>query len=451
MSALLDVSRGEGSLELQLSGEWRALQLPQIDAALAAVDLSGIRKVVIVADRVAALDLSGAWRLRELLRELAAQHIEATFRGAEPDQLRLVDKTLTSEAVRGGVAGAEARGGIAGAEARSGVAGAEVRGGVAGAEARSGVAGAEVRGGVAGAEVPPAPTDTGAGATDTSRTVALPMDASPAAELESAIRRPLIDIGRNAVRFLRHLRSGVAFLGRVSVTAARATLQPKRFRPISIARHVFDTGITAIPIVALIAFLISVIIAYMSAQQLLNFGATIFVVDLVTIGVLRELGVLLTAIIVAGRSGSAFSAEIGAMKLNEEVDALIATGVDPFEVLILPRVLGLIIALPLLTVIADIIGLMGGALLCRVLLDMPLTQFVNRVDEAIAPTTFWVGIIKAPVFALVIALAGAYRGMQVRGSSRELGRLTTVAVVQSIFLVILADAVFAVLFLQLDI
>jgi phospholipid/cholesterol/gamma-HCH transport system permease protein len=189
----------------------------------------------------------------------------------------------------------------------------------------------------------------------------------------------------------------------------------------------------------------------MSAQQLISFGATIFVVDLVTIGVLRELGVLLTAIIVAGRSGSAFSAEIGAMRLNEEVDALIATGVDPFEVLVLPRVLGLIIALPLLTVIADIIGLMGGALLCRFLLDMPLTQFVDRVNEAIAPTTFWVGIIKAPVFALAIALAGAYRGMQVRGSSRELGRLTTVAVVQSIFLVILADAVFAVLFLELDI
>jgi phospholipid/cholesterol/gamma-HCH transport system permease protein len=139
------------------------------------------------------------------------------------------------------------------------------------------------------------------------------------------------------------------------------------------------------------------------------------------------------------------------MKLNEEVDALIATGVDPFEVLVLPRVLGLIVALPLLTIVADIIGLMGGAVLCRFLLDMPLTQFVNRVNEAIAPTTFWVGIVKAPVFALVIALAGAYRGMQVRTSSRELGRLTTVAVVQAIFLVILADAVFAILFMNLDI
>jgi phospholipid/cholesterol/gamma-HCH transport system permease protein len=167
--------------------------------------------------------------------------------------------------------------------------------------------------------------------------------------------------------------------------------------------------------------------------------------------VLREMGVLLTAIIVAGRSGSAFAAEIGAMRLNEEIDALKATGVDPIDVLVIPRTLGLVISLPLLTVIADGVGLAGGALLCRVLLDMPLIQYVQRMDEAIASTTFWVGLIKAPVFAMLIAASGVYRGMQVRGSSRELGRLTTVAVVQSIFLVILADAVFAVLFMELDV
>ncbi len=372
MGTLLDVRRGENGLELHLSGEWRALRLPDIDAALATVDLAGATRVVIATDALGALDLSGAWRLRQYVRQLASQRIEVRFSGAPPDTVRLIDATL---------------------------------------------------------EAPSAPQ-------------ALPV--------ESGIR-PLVEVGRGAVRFLRHLLSGVAFLGRVSVTAARAILQPRRLRPISIARHVYDTGITAMPIVALIAFLIAVIIAYMSAQQLRSFGAQIFVVDLVTIGVLRELGVLLTAIIVAGRSGSAYSAEIGAMKLNEEVDALYAAGVDPFEVLVLPRVLGLIIALPLLTVIADIIGLMGGALLCRFLLDMPLTQFVNRVNEAISPTTFWVGLIKSPVFALLIALAGSYRGMQVRGSSRELGRLTTVAVVQSIFLVILADALFAVLFMELDI
>ncbi|MBV8974187.1 MAG: ABC transporter permease, partial [Sinobacteraceae bacterium] len=174
-------------------------------------------------------------------------------------------------------------------------------------------------------------------------------------------------------------------------------------------------------------------------------------VDLVTIGVLRELAVLLTSIITAGRSASSYAAELGSMQLNEEVDALIATGVDTFEVLVVPRVLGFVIALPLLTVIADLVGLTGGALLCRYLLDMPLTQYINRVGEAISPTTFWVGIVKAPVFALLIALAGCYRGMQVRGSARELGHKVTVAVVQAIFLVILADAVFAIVFMKLDI
>ena len=235
------------------------------------------------------------------------------------------------------------------------------------------------------------------------------------------------------------------------MTFLRACTSWRRLRPASIARHVYETGITAIPIVSLIAFLITLIIAYIAAQQAREYGAEIFVVDIVTVGVLRELGVLLTAIIVAGRSGSAFAAEIGAMKLNEEVDALHAIGVEPHEVLILPRVIGLVIAMPLLAVIADGIGLTGGALLCKWLLDMPLVLYLERVQDAIAPTTFWVGIIKAPFFGLLIALSGTYRGLQVRDSSRELGRLTTVAVVQSIFLVIFANAMFAIAFWQLDI
>jgi len=258
-------------------------------------------------------------------------------------------------------------------------------------------------------------------------------------------------VGRRVVRGRDDLLEGLGFVGRSAATFAGNVARPGRWRWTSIARHVYDTGITAIPIVALIAFLIAVITSYMGAQQLRKFGADIFVVDLITVGTLREMAVLLTAIIVAGRSGSAFAAEIGAMKLNEEVDALKATGVNPFEVLILPRIIGLVIALPLLTVIADAVGLAGGALLCRFLLDMPFIQFITRMDEAIGPYTFWVGLWKAPVFAILIAAAGCYRGLQVRGSSRELGRLTTVAVVQAIFLVILADALFAVLFMELDI
>jgi phospholipid/cholesterol/gamma-HCH transport system permease protein len=261
----------------------------------------------------------------------------------------------------------------------------------------------------------------------------------------------LYDVGRYAVHAWHDAVLSFAFLGRTVVTFLGSARSLRRLRPISVARHVYDTGITAMPITALIAFLVTVIIAYLSSQELRGLGVDIYVVDLVTIGVLRELGVLLTSIITAGRSASSYAAELGSMQLNEEVDALVATGVDPFEVLVVPRVLGFVIALPLLTVIADLVGLTGGALLCRYLLEMPLTQYINRVDEALSPTTFWVGIVKAPVFAVLIALAGCYRGMQVRGSARELGHKVTVAVVQAIFLVILADALFAIVFMKMDI
>ena len=274
--------------------------------------------------------------------------------------------------------------------------------------------------------------------------------AKPPALREDEHDNPVEMLGRTAVERLQDVRAGLDFVGRATVVFLRAFTSWRRLRPISVVRHVYDTGITAIPIVSLIAFLISVIVAYLSASQLRNYGADIYVVDLITVGVLRELGVLLTAIIVAGRTGSAFAAEIGSMKLNEEVDALDATGVDAVESLVLPRILGLVIALPLLTFIADIIGLAGGALLCQVLLDMPLQQFISRANGAIAPTTFWAGMLKAPVFAMLIALAGTYRGLQVHGSSRELGRLTTVAVVQAIFLVLLADALFAVFYMKID-
>ncbi|MDB6043406.1 MAG: hypothetical protein JWM63_1957 [Gammaproteobacteria bacterium] len=377
-NGLLEARRTDQGLELDLTGQWRTLAFTQIDAALAGLDLKGARRVEISTERLEALDLSGAWRLREFIKRTRAAGAEVSFRGTPPDQLRLVDETLKRECSPSVVA-------------------------------------------------------------------------SQAAWEEEAAIRSLEFVGRHAVVYGRDVARDLSFLGRVSVTALSALTSLKRLRPISIARHVYDTGVTAIPIVALIAFLISVIVAYMSAQQLRSFGAEIFVVDLVTIGVLRELAVLLTSIIVAGRSGSAFAAELGSMKLNEEVDALYATGVNPFEALVLPRVLGLVIALPLLTIIADLVGLTGGALLCRYLLDMPLTQYVNRVNEAISPTTFWVGLMKAPVFAILIAMAGCYRGMQVRDSSRELGRLTTVAVVQAIFLVIFADALFAVLFMELDV
>jgi phospholipid/cholesterol/gamma-HCH transport system permease protein len=273
---------------------------------------------------------------------------------------------------------------------------------------------------------------------------------SASGDPENGLRSSVAWVGRASVEQLLRARESVGFLGRIIVTGARAFGSVRHLRLPSITRHVYETGIQAIPIVALIAFLISVIVAYLGAQQLRLIGAEIFTVDLVAIAVLRELGVLLTAIIVAGRSGSAFAAEIGVMQLNDEVDALRAIGVDYFEVLVLPRLIGLLIALPLLTIVADAMGLAGGAILSSLLLDISLSQFIPRVQDALAPTTFWAGLVKAPVFAALIAFVGTYRGMQVRDSSRELGRLTTVAVVQSIFLVILADAIFAIVFVELD-
>jgi phospholipid/cholesterol/gamma-HCH transport system permease protein len=261
---------------------------------------------------------------------------------------------------------------------------------------------------------------------------------------------PVGALGRWAVLQGREARGVLGFFGRIAPVIGQAFSRPRALRVPSIARHLYETGVTAIPIVSLIAFLISVVVAYLGAQQLTKFGADIFVVDLVTIAVLREMGVLLTAIIVAGRSGSAFAAEIGVMQLNEETDALRAMGMNPIELLVVPRVLALVIALPLLTVIADAMGLAGGGLLSLVQLHIPLAQFSVRMREALAPTTFWAGLVKAPVFALLIGIVGTYRGTQVRESARELGRLTTVAVVQSIFLIILADALFAILFVQID-
>jgi phospholipid/cholesterol/gamma-HCH transport system permease protein len=386
----VEVRRTAAGLTLGLTGEWSARQFAELDLELTRIELAGASAVTIDARQLSTLDLSGAYALRRFLARSRAEGVPVSFIGPAPAQLALLDRTLA----------------------------------------------------------PGSPGD--AGTAPAAAATAAP-GAGTAAALEADADRFLTFVGREAVQAGRDLFSGLAFQGHTLLTLLGCFTSLKRLRPISVARHVYDTGITAMPIVALIAFLISVIIAYLSAQQLGGLGVDIYVVDLVTIGVLRELGVLLTSIIVAGRSGSAYAAELGSMKLNEEVDALIATGVDPFEVLVLPRILGLMIALPLLTIVADLIGMAGGALLCRFLLDMPLTQYVTRANLAISPTTFWVGLIKAPVFALLIAGAGCYRGMQVRGSARELGRLVTVAVVQAIFFVILADAFFAVLFMKLNI
>jgi phospholipid/cholesterol/gamma-HCH transport system permease protein len=223
-------------------------------------------------------------------------------------------------------------------------------------------------------------------------------------------------------------------------------LKPWRLRLTSTVRHLEETGLNALPIVGLISLLVGLVLAYQGVDQLRPFGAEIFMVNLVGIAALREMGILLTAIVVAGRSGSAFTAEIGTMKVNEEVDALSTLGLDPIEVLVLPRLIALTITLPLLTFFADVMALVGGALGGMLLIDLTIPQFLEQLSVAVTPTMFWVGMVKAPVFAFVIAMVGCFEGLRVAGSAESVGRLTTKSVVESIFLVIVLDALFSILF-----
>lgn len=241
------------------------------------------------------------------------------------------------------------------------------------------------------------------------------------------------------------------YLWFVSIGAGIVTtaLNPRRFRWIATARHIQDAGVAAIGIVALMAFLVALVLGFQSQTQLSQFGAQIFTVDLVSISIMREMGGLLTAILVAGRSGSAFAAEIGVMQLNEEVSAMETMGIDPFEALVLPRMLALVVCLPLLTFIADIAGLLGTVVIAVGLLDIPFPLVVERFLALDPLTHFKVGLIKAPFFALMIGSIGTYRGYFVERSADAVGRNTTNAVVESIFMVIVVDAIFSIIFTEL--
>ncbi len=256
----------------------------------------------------------------------------------------------------------------------------------------------------------------------------------------------LVRLGRGVGDGVRAALSLVAFLGQTVATLAATLVRPWRLRLTPLVFHLGEVGLGAVPIVALMAFLIGVVLAYQGASQLRQFGAEVFVVDLIAISVLRELGILLTAIIVAGRTGAAFTAAIGSMKMREEIDAMRTLGLDPVEVLVLPRVLALLIALPLLGLVANVMGLVGGAVMAWVELGVSPGLFRARLLEGVALSNVTVGFIKAPVFALIIGVVGCFEGMQVGGNAESLGRRTSVSVVTAIFLVILADALFSVFF-----
>ncbi|WP_084536581.1 MlaE family lipid ABC transporter permease subunit [Azospirillum halopraeferens] len=257
--------------------------------------------------------------------------------------------------------------------------------------------------------------------------------------------------GRGTVGLMREGLELLAFLGEITIAFGRILRDPRRLRVRAVLSHIEQTGLNALPILGLLTFLIGVVLAFQGADQLRRFGAELFVVNLLGVSVLREIGVLMTAIIVAGRSGSAFTAQIGTMKVNQEVDAIRTLGLDPVELLVVPRALALMITLPLLAFYADIMGLFGGAVMSYVVLDISFGQFLRQLHGAVGLGTFLVGLIKAPVFALVIAMVGCYEGLKVSGSAESVGALTTKAVVEGIFLVIVLDALFSVLFSYLGV
>lgn len=268
----------------------------------------------------------------------------------------------------------------------------------------------------------------------------------PFHRLSSSIQGHLCNIGYQLSQLFVLINSIIAFFGLNLVVLSQGIIRPRQLRISAIFHQVFTTGISALPIIALLACLISVVVTYQGGSELKDLGASIYTVDLVATSILRELGVLLTAIMVAGRSSSAFAAEIGIMKTNQEIDALKVSGLNPYEILVVPRMIALVISLPLLTLLADLIALAGAAVISTWTLDISILQFVERLHQNTQLETFAAGVIKAPFFAVIIAIIGCWNGMQVTGSSESLGQHTTAAVVQSIFMVLVLDAAFSMFY-----
>lgn len=267
--------------------------------------------------------------------------------------------------------------------------------------------------------------------------------------LEPLLHRLADRAGTVMLDFARGLVTIVGFLGQVLLAFASVLRHPRRFRGKALVRQFELVGVSSLPIIGLMSFLIGIVIAQQGAVQLAQFGAETLTVNLVGRITLRELGVLMTAIMVAGRSGSAFAAQIGTMKLTEEVDAMRTIGISPLEALVVPRILASVLMMPLLGFYAAIMAIIGGAVVADLALGIPFFTFLLRIQEVVPTYDVWVGLIKAPVFGLIVAMAGCYQGMQVEGNSEQVGLRTTKAVVQAIFAVIVLDAFFAVFFTEI--
>ena len=255
-------------------------------------------------------------------------------------------------------------------------------------------------------------------------------------------------VGQATVRFWEEFIETLAFLGHFFVVLFRVLGSPKKLRWRAIVNLIERVGLDAAPIVMVLSFFIGAVIAYMGANLLASFGASVFMVDLVGFSVLRELAVIITAILLAGRSDSSFTASIGAMKMRQEIDAMKVMGLDPYEVLVIPRAIACFVAMPILTFLAMMSGLAGGLLVAWATADISPILFFNRLNTAVGVENLWVGLSKTPFFGLIIAIIGCRHGLAVTGSVESLGQRTTTAVVQAIFAVIFVNAVFAILFFQ---
>ena len=258
-------------------------------------------------------------------------------------------------------------------------------------------------------------------------------------------------LGKKTIQSWQEFKSYLSFIGKNFISAWHTIWQPRQLRGRAILSIIENTGLDALGIIALLSFMIGIVLTYQMGFQLKNFGATRFIIDLLGLAILREFAPLLTAIMVAGRSGSAFTAQLGMMKIKEEIDALNTMGVLPSQLLILPRIWGLLIALPLLTVWGDIFGLLGGMAMTHNMLNISYTEFLQRFPKVVSLSSLIIGVGKAPVFALIIASTACFQGLRVSGSADSVGRQTTRSVVQAIFFIIVADALFSILFSHLNI
>lgn len=265
-------------------------------------------------------------------------------------------------------------------------------------------------------------------------------------DTSSPFSRVLGEVGESTIVAGRTLAGLLGFFGATCIAAWNVIRHPGRFRANAVIQRFEVVGVSALGIIGLMSFLIGIVIAQQGAVQLRQFGAEVFTINLIGRITLRELGVLMTAIMVAGRSGSAFAAQLGTMKLTEEIDAMRTIGVSPMEALVLPRVIASVVMMPLLGFYSSMLAIIGGGILCWISMDIPPITFIQRIREVVPLTDLYVGLVKAPVFGLIIAMSGCFQGMQVEGNAEEVGLRTTSAVVQAIFLVIVLDAIFAVFF-----